>query len=77
MQKKTHSLIEAFTNTFIGLLLNMSINHYLLFPILGVEVGWGGSFAIASFFVVVSIIRGYTVRRLFNSSIITKERRKL
>jgi len=72
MQKKIHSLIEAVTNTSIGLVINVAANQWIIFPILGVDPPLVTNVGIAVFFTVLSIVRGYTLRRLFTGGIIEK-----
>ena len=65
MQSKTQSLIETFTSVAIGFLIAL---------VMQVLVAWFYEFKttiwhdlqITIFFTVVSIIRGYYVRRFFN-----------
>jgi len=65
MQKKKHSFIEATTGTVIGLLTSFLI-QLIIYPVLGIPVSIGQNIIITSVFFVVSILRGYFVRRLFN-----------
>ena len=65
MQTKTHSFIEATSNTFIGLGINI-IAQRLIFPLFGIYIGMAENLSIAAIFTVISILRGYAVRRVFN-----------
>jgi hypothetical protein len=65
MQSKKHSVLESVVSTAIGFVINVTAQH-LIFPLFGIYVGWGDNLTIAVFFTVISIARGYFVRRLFN-----------
>ena len=65
MQKKRHSLIESIANTAIGFGINVTAQH-LIFPLFGIFISWSENLTIAMFFTVISIIRGYLIRRFFN-----------
>ena len=65
MQTKTMSAIETVTSTLIGYLV-ASLANYLVLPLWGYNVSPGESMAIGLIFTIISLIRGYFVRRLFN-----------
>jgi hypothetical protein len=64
-QNKKHSLIESVTQTIIGLGTSIAI-QVVLYPILGIPVSFKQNLIITAVFFIVSIIRGYLVRRIFN-----------
>lgn len=64
-QKRKHSLMETLTSTFIGYVLAY-VTTLLVFPLFGWEISASKSFWITNIFTVLSILRGYGVRRLFN-----------
>ena len=66
-QAKKHSLIESVFGTIIGLISSMAI-QLVIYPMLGIPVTIGQNIVITAVFFVVSIIRGYLVRRLFNKT---------
>jgi hypothetical protein len=66
MQSKKNSLIESVTNTIIGLVTSFLI-QLIIYPILDIPVTLSQNLAITSVFFVASILRGYLVRRIFNS----------
>ena len=66
MQSKTKSIIEAVSNTVIGLLTAFII-QIIIYPLLNIEVSINQNIIITFVFFIVSIIRSYLVRRLFNS----------
>lgn len=65
MQTKKLSLIETITNTFLGLVISIILGYYV-FPIYGMEKKITYSIQITIIFTLASIIRSYTVRRIFN-----------
>lgn len=66
-QTKLHSIIESITQTIIGLGTSILI-QVVLYPILGIPVTFTQNLIITAVFFVVSIARGYFVRRLFNKN---------
>jgi len=64
-QTKKHSVIESITQTIIGLVTSILI-QIILYPILGIPVSFKQNVIITIVFFIVSIIRGYFVRRFFN-----------
>jgi len=65
MQSKRQSIIEVVVSTFIGLLVSL-LTQIVVFPIYGMDVKLNQNIQITLIFTVVSIARGYFVRRLFN-----------
>lgn len=65
MQSKRQSLIETVTSTFIGLAVSF-LTQIIVFPMYNLEVNFNQNLQITAIFTVVSILRGYSVRRLFN-----------
>lgn len=63
-QSKQNSLIESAVQTIIGLGTSI-ILQMVLYPILGIPVSFSQNLIITAVFFVVSIIRGYIVRRIF------------
>ena len=66
MQNKKLSLIETITQTFIGLATSILI-QFVLYPIMNIPVTFNQNCIITIVFFVVSILRGFLIRRLFNS----------
>jgi hypothetical protein len=64
-QSKKHSIIESIVQTIIGLGTSILI-QVVLYPLMGIPVTFSQNLIITSVFFVVSIIRGYLVRRIFN-----------
>jgi len=64
MQTRKNSIIESITQTIIGLVTSVLI-QVILYPIMGIPVTFSQNLIITTVFFVVSIIRGYLVRRWF------------
>lgn len=65
IQKKRHSFFEACVSTAIGFLIAY-VTTIVVLPAFGFRATLSQSFWITCIFTVISIIRGYYVRRLFN-----------
>ena len=65
MQSKRNSAFEAATNVAIGYLVSVLAN-VLILPMFGYNVTIGDSFAIGLAFTIVSLVRSYVLRRIFN-----------
>lgn len=64
-QSRKGSLLEAGANIAIGYLVSVAANIAIL-PIFGYHVTAAHAFGIGLAFTVVSLIRSYVLRRLFN-----------
>lgn len=65
MQSKRASLFESLFNTLSGFLLSLIVG-YFLYPLFGMPQSLNSSFWITIIFTVISIMRNYGSRRLFN-----------
>ena len=65
MQSKRLSIIEAITNTIVGLSTSFVI-QLIIYPAMNIEVKISQNVIITCVFFTVSILRGYFIRRLFN-----------
>lgn len=65
MQKRKHSLLEAFLSTLIGLGVS-TLLQLIFYPLMGVHIPLAVDLLAIVVFTVASILRGYGVRRLFN-----------
>ena len=65
MQSNKKSIIESLVNTISGLIIGLSI-QLLMYPILEIEVTTQQNLLLTLVFFIVSVIRGYIIRRLFN-----------
>ena len=64
MQSRRQSLIEAITNVMVGYALAV-ITQIVVFPWFGLQVSFGDNLAIGALFVMISLLRSYALRRLF------------
>lgn len=65
-QSRVDSAMETVTNTAIGFVIAVVSNAIILPLTLGVQVSMGDSVFIAVLFTLVSMVRQYSLRRLFN-----------
>lgn len=65
MQSRKHSAIEAVCNVAVGYLVSVAANVAVL-PLFGYQVTAGESFAIGLVFTLISLVRSYALRRVFN-----------
>jgi len=64
-QTRKQSLIESLTNLMAGYLISL-VSLFLIFPVLGIESSASKNFTITLYFTLISVIRSYVLRRLFN-----------
>ncbi|UYP69852.1 hypothetical protein OIU14_13360 [Thalassobacter stenotrophicus] len=64
MQSRRQSLIEAISNVIVGYVLAV-ITQIVVFPWFGLQVSFGDNLAIGALFVIISLLRSYALRRLF------------
>jgi uncharacterized membrane protein len=67
-QSKKHSALESTTNVVVGLIISI-LTQMALFPILGIPVSTEQNIIITAVFFVLSFVRGYIIRRIFNNKI--------
>lgn len=65
-QSRLSSFIEAWMNTFIGYFINLGV-QLLVYPFYGAVFTFMQNIQIGLIFMVVSILRGYCIRRWFNA----------
>ena len=58
------SMVEAVANVAIGFGVAIG-TQAMVFPLFGIEIGAGGHLALGGIFTVVSLVRSYALRRLF------------
>ena len=66
MQLRRHSLLEACLNTASGFVLSIAAG-YVIFPLLGWQISHTQNLSAVSLFTIISIIRSYIWRRIFNA----------
>lgn len=64
-QSRTHSAIEAVANVAAGYGVAV-LAQVVFFPLFGIHIPLRDNFAIGGLFTVVSLVRSYLLRRLFN-----------
>lgn len=65
-QSRRMSLAEAFVNVAVGYLVALAA-QLAVFPLFGVRIALSDNLLIGAVFTVVSILRSYALRRLFNA----------
>lgn len=64
-QSRKHSMLEAIINVVVGFSINFLLNM-LVFPLFGWEISAAQNIALGVIYTVISIVRGYSLRRVFN-----------
>lgn len=64
-QTKLESAIEVVVNVLIGYVV-ATASQIMIFPLFGVFLPLSDNLLIGAYFTVISIVRGYVVRRFFN-----------
>lgn len=64
MQSKRNSFIESVTNTAIGYVVAL-LSQLAIFPMFDIHVPFTDNLLIGAWFTVISIARGYVLRRWF------------
>lgn len=65
-QSKTKSLVEQLLNIGSGFIVSLIVWIYVIAPIWSIDVTMSDNLNITLIFTVISVIRGYLWRRLFN-----------
>lgn len=66
MQSRLASAFEALTNVIVGYFVAVAANFAVL-PFFGFDVSASDGFLIGLIFTIISLVRSYLLRRLFNS----------
>jgi len=64
-QSRIHSILEATANTIICYFIGVGAQR-VIFPLFGIFINPEDNFAIAGLFTIVSFVRSYILRRVFN-----------
>jgi len=64
-QTKKQSIIEVIANTLVGFIISVIVSVFL-FPMMGIPVTFGENLGITLIFTVISLIRSFVMRRIFN-----------
>jgi hypothetical protein len=65
MQSKKMSAVESVANIAVGAGIALA-TQVVVFPLFGMDVPMGDNLAICAIFTVVSFVRSYVLRRVFN-----------
>lgn len=65
MQSRFMSMVEAVANILIGYGI-ATIGQVYIFWALNKPISWETSFIVGAFMTIVSLVRSYTLRRIFN-----------
>ena len=71
MQSKLSSALEAVTNVAVGIGLAFAA-QVMFFPVFGIVVPMSTHAALTGMFTVVSLLRSYILRRIFNRMKVAK-----
>jgi hypothetical protein len=63
-QSKRMSMMESLTNVAVGYGVAVSA-QIMIFPLFGLDVALADNLAIGAIFTAISIVRSYTLRRMF------------
>jgi uncharacterized protein YacL len=66
MQKRRQSLVETLVGTAVGFVLSVTIWEFVVKPVWHLNTAFISNLQITLLFTVVSIARGYVLRRVFN-----------
>jgi hypothetical protein len=66
MQHPADSFLEVLTNTVIAFVISVAAWGWVIGPVFGIKTNFGQDIGIVGLFTVISIIRQYILRRLFN-----------
>lgn len=73
-QSKLESFIETCINTAIRFAVAI-LSQVLVFPLVGIHVPLSTNLEIGAWFTVISVLRGYVIRRWFNARLKAAARR--
>lgn len=65
-QSRKASLVEVCTNLLIGFIVAVLAGQ-ILYPLHGAQISLGSNVVLTVEFTIISLLRGYAVRRWFNS----------
>lgn len=65
MQSRWMSLVESTTNIMVGYGVAV-LTQLAVFPLFGLRTSFGENLIIGAIFTVISLVRSFTLRRLFN-----------
>jgi len=66
MQSRKVSILESVCNVGSGFLLSLLVWEFIIEPVFSIEESHSTNVGIGIIFTVISVVRGYIWRRLFN-----------
>lgn len=66
MQTRKGSLAESLAGTAIGFIISVAVWEFVVKPVWDIHTSFAENISITALFTVVSVIRGYVLRRFFN-----------
>ncbi|MHA2404384.1 MAG: DUF7220 family protein [Candidatus Kariarchaeaceae archaeon] len=66
MQTKKQSLYESFVNIAIGYIFAI-LSQMIIFPLFDIDVQLHENLQIGAYFTILSLVRSYMIRRMFNN----------
>jgi len=66
MQTRLMSMVETITNVAIGLIVSF-LSQVVIFKLYDIHISLAQNLELTLYFTVVSVIRGFALRRFFNS----------
>ena len=72
-QSRLMSLVEAITNVVVGYGVAV-MTQILIFPVFGLQTTLGQNLAMGGIFTIVSLLRSFALRRLFESFRVERQR---
>ncbi len=67
-QSKKQSFLESMSSTGIGFIVSL-VSTFIVFPMVGIESNFKVNLQVTLYFTIISILRGYLVRRFFNKKL--------
>lgn len=68
-QTRLQSLIETCCSTAIGYVVAIA-SQLVLFPLFDIHIELSANFVLGAWFTVISVARGYVIRRWFNARLV-------
>ncbi|MBT9165109.1 MAG: hypothetical protein DDT23_01124 [candidate division WS2 bacterium] len=68
MQTRKHSFVESITNVIVGYIVAV-LSQLAIFPFFNIHIPLSDNFIIGFWFTIISLVRSYCIRRIFNSKI--------
>lgn len=65
MQSKLGSAIESIANVLVGVIVAF-VSQLVIFKAYGIEVSMSTNIQMTGYFTLISLVRSYALRRLFN-----------